>query len=125
MPVEVAATRGERFAKDGTPSPDYREARTTITLGKGEARDSVIPCPFEPDRIIVDPDAKVLQLSAKCDGEVLRFVLCPLSFVLCPSGKNPRWRLSGIHGSLSVARCRLQKTSASQASLVQGARLFG
>ena len=27
MPVEVAATRGERFAKDGSPSPDYREAR--------------------------------------------------------------------------------------------------
>jgi ABC-2 type transport system permease protein len=65
MPVEVAATRGERFAKDGSPSPDYREARTTLILGKGEARDPIISCDFEPDRIIVDPDAKVLQLQRK------------------------------------------------------------
>ncbi len=65
MPVEVAATRGERFAKDGTPSADYREARTTVTLGKGESRGVVIPCPFEPERIVVDPDAKVLQLRRK------------------------------------------------------------
>ena len=65
MPVEVAATRGERFAKDGTPTPDYREARTTVTLGKGESRDVVIHCPFEPERIVVDPDAKVLQLRRK------------------------------------------------------------
>ncbi len=65
MPVEVAATRGDRFAKDGSPSPDYREARTTLTLGKGEVGDPIIPCDFEPDRIIVDPDAKVLQLLRK------------------------------------------------------------
>ena len=65
MPVEVAATRGERFAKDGSPSPDYREARTTVMLGKGESRDVVITCPFEPERIVVDPDAKVLQLRRK------------------------------------------------------------
>ena len=37
MPVEVAATRGDRFKTDGTPDPDYREARTTITLGKAES----------------------------------------------------------------------------------------
>jgi ABC-2 type transport system permease protein len=65
MPVEVAATRGERFAKDGSPSPDYREARTTLTLGKGESGDPTFSCDFEPDRIIVDPDAKVLQLRRK------------------------------------------------------------
>jgi hypothetical protein len=65
MPVEVAATRGERFAQDGAPAPDYREVRTTVVLGKGEARDLVITCPFEPDRIVVDPDAKVLQLQRK------------------------------------------------------------
>jgi ABC-2 type transport system permease protein len=62
MPVEVAAARGERFAKDGSPDPQYREVRTTITLDRGEARDVLIACPFEPDRVIVDPDAKVLQL---------------------------------------------------------------
>jgi ABC-2 type transport system permease protein len=65
MPAEVAATRGERFAKDGTPSPDYREARTVVTIGKGESRDVVIICPFEPERAVVDPDAKVLQLRRK------------------------------------------------------------
>ena len=58
--------RGERFAKDGTPAPDYREARTTVTLGKGQSRDvSIIKCPFDPERIVVDPDAKVLQLRRK------------------------------------------------------------
>ena len=41
---------------------DYREARTTVILGKGESRNVLIDCPFEPERIIVDPDAKVLQL---------------------------------------------------------------
>ena len=65
MPVEVAATRGERFTKDGTPSPDYREARTVLTLGKGEKSDRSFSCDFDPDRIIVDPDVKVLQLQRK------------------------------------------------------------
>ena len=75
MPVEVAATRGERFAKDGSPSPDYREERTTIILGKGEARDAVIACRFEPDRIVVDPDAKVLQLRRRSAVAVLRIAV--------------------------------------------------
>jgi aminopeptidase N len=65
MPVEVAATRGERFDKDGLPSADYREARTTVVLGEGAVRDVVISCPFEPERIVVDPDARVLQLERK------------------------------------------------------------
>ena len=33
-----------------------------MTLGKVEVADPIISCDFEPDRIIVDPDAKVLQL---------------------------------------------------------------
>jgi hypothetical protein len=65
MPVTVAAFRGERFAKDGSPNGDYREARTTVTLGKGESRDFTINCPFEPERVVVDPDALVLQLRRK------------------------------------------------------------
>jgi hypothetical protein len=71
MPAEVAATRNDRFAKDGTPNALYREARTTVTVGAGETRDLVIDCPFEPERIIVDPDAKVLQLRRK--SAVLKF----------------------------------------------------
>jgi hypothetical protein len=71
MPVEIAATKGERFKKNGTASADYREARITITLGPGESKDIIIPCPFEPDRVVVDPDAKVLQLRRK--GAVAKF----------------------------------------------------
>ncbi len=65
MPVAIAASRGDRFAKDGSANPDYREARTTVTLGAGESREITIACPFEPERIVVDPDAKVLQLERK------------------------------------------------------------
>jgi aminopeptidase N len=65
MLVEIAATRGERFARSGPPSPDYRETRTKVILGKGEARDLVISCPFDPEQVVVDPDCKVLQLQRK------------------------------------------------------------
>jgi ABC-type transport system involved in multi-copper enzyme maturation permease subunit len=62
MPVDVAAVRGQRFDSQGKASPDYREARARRTLGKGEAREVTMDCPFEPERIVVDPDARVLQL---------------------------------------------------------------
>jgi hypothetical protein len=71
MPIEVAATRADRFvvqddaaaAHGPAPvSPDYREARTTIELGAGEKQTVTLDCDFEPERVIVDPDAKVLQL---------------------------------------------------------------
>ncbi len=65
VPVEVVAARGERFAKDGSSSSDYREARTTIHLGPGASHDVSLICPFEADRIVVDPDAKLLQLQRK------------------------------------------------------------
>ncbi len=62
MPVEVSATRGLRFDKTGQLSAEYREARATATVGKGQSQDLTITCPFEPESIIVDPDAQVLQL---------------------------------------------------------------
>jgi hypothetical protein len=65
MPVDVVATRGDRFTKDGAPAPDYREARAIVSPGKGETRDVQIYCDFEPDRVVVDPDARVLQLMRK------------------------------------------------------------
>jgi ABC-type Na+ efflux pump permease subunit len=65
MPVEVAAVRGERFQKDGTPGPDYADARAPLTLGAGESAEVRIPCDFEPQRLVVDPDARVLQLRRK------------------------------------------------------------
>jgi hypothetical protein len=66
MPVEVAAVRGERFpGEDAKPDPDkaYREARRTVVLGPGARRRVTLECPFEPERLVVDPDAKVLQLN--------------------------------------------------------------
>jgi hypothetical protein len=65
MPVEVAATHGERFVGAGVVSGDYREARVIATAGSGQSCELTILCPFEPDAIIVDPDAKVLQLQRK------------------------------------------------------------
>jgi ABC-2 type transport system permease protein len=65
MPVEVAATSGERTTKDGKPAEGYREARTRIVLGPGEEAGLTIPCGFKPEKLIVDPDARVLQLRRK------------------------------------------------------------
>lgn len=61
--VEVAVVRGERLLKDGSAGKDYLDARGTIALGKGEEKSVVIACAFEPDRVVVDPDARVLQLN--------------------------------------------------------------
>jgi ABC-2 type transport system permease protein len=65
MPVEIAAVAGERFGKDGEALPDYRDARADLVLGAGEEADVRIDCAFKPERIVVDPDAKVLQLRRK------------------------------------------------------------
>jgi ABC-2 type transport system permease protein len=66
MPVEVAAASlRERFGADGRESPGYRDVRTTLVLGPGEEREVRLVCPFDPQRLVVDPDAKVLQLQRK------------------------------------------------------------
>lgn len=93
MPVEIAAARGERFPDEeeeesgapgrgldtspGTvqaaapsvvapkPTQRYEDARTTLTLDAGESQEVVIRCEFEPERVLVDPDALVLQLQRK------------------------------------------------------------
>ncbi len=70
MAVEIAASRGERFPKKEKSSPasppsEYLEARKTVTLGAGESVEVTIPCNFEPQRIVVDPDVKVLSLGRK------------------------------------------------------------
>lgn len=65
MPVEIAATRGERFGKDGKPKGDYRESRATVVLGAGEERKVTLRCAFKPQRALADPDALVLQLRRK------------------------------------------------------------
>ena len=71
MPVEIAAARGERFDDDGAPHPAYRESRVTVTPEPGELTQLEIPCDFQPDRFVVDPDALVLQLNR--ESALLRF----------------------------------------------------
>jgi ABC-2 type transport system permease protein len=56
MPVEVAAVRGFR-GEDG-----YQECRGQLTLSPAQTRKVELRCPFEPERLILDPDVKVLQL---------------------------------------------------------------
>ncbi len=71
MPVEIAATRGTRFPKDDKdststdkkPSDDYQESRQTIVMGPGAKQSVTLQCTFEPERVVVDPDARVLQLN--------------------------------------------------------------
>jgi aminopeptidase N len=65
MTVEVAAVASERFGANGRQSDDYREARVSVELGEGESKEVRIRCPFKPDRVLVDPDALVLQLARK------------------------------------------------------------
>ncbi|HET6462545.1 MAG TPA: hypothetical protein VFH33_01990, partial [Candidatus Krumholzibacteria bacterium] len=48
-----------------TVDPAYKDARTTITLGAGESKPVTIQCDFDPDKIVVDPDVRVLQLKRK------------------------------------------------------------
>jgi ABC-type transport system involved in multi-copper enzyme maturation permease subunit len=62
MPLEVAAAKGDRMDDEGKPVPDYRDARLEVTLDAGEEKEVVIATDFEPDRVLVDPDVRVLQL---------------------------------------------------------------
>jgi ABC-2 type transport system permease protein len=66
MPIEVAAaSRRERFRDDGKETAGYRDVRATLVLGLGEEKQVRLVCPFDPQRLVVDPDAKVLQLQRK------------------------------------------------------------
>jgi hypothetical protein len=71
MPVEVAAARGERFAEEATDAAAYRDARVTVLLGPDEETYVTLRCDFEPDRVLVDPDALVLQLER--EDALIRF----------------------------------------------------
>ena len=70
MPIELAVAFGERFPDDEAdesdaqePTPDYRDARTEVTVAAGESVSFEIRSDFEPDRVMVDPDVLVLQLN--------------------------------------------------------------
>ncbi len=71
MPVEIAATSGDRWNEpDSTgaaylANPDYKDARVAVTLGAGESKSLTIHCDFDPEKVVVDPDVRVLQLKRK------------------------------------------------------------
>jgi len=73
MPVDVAATAGERWKKleNGnaespyTVAPDYKDTRDTITLAAGESKTISLHCEFKPEHVVVDPDVRILQLKRK------------------------------------------------------------
>ena len=67
MPVEVAAARGDRFphGKAKKDAVAYQDARATVTLAAGESKPVDIACAFEPQRVLVDPDVRVLMLERK------------------------------------------------------------
>jgi len=65
--VQAAGSLPERkkSPSDGAKDKTYHDARTTITLGAGESQDVALRCPFDPEIVLVDPDALVLQLERK------------------------------------------------------------
>jgi hypothetical protein len=62
MPIEIAATRGERFPKKRTSDNTWSDARGTVLLAAGEEKPVTIHCGFEPQNLVVDPDVTVLML---------------------------------------------------------------
>ena len=57
---------------NGSPAEgEYRDARVSVVLGPGESQSVRIECAFEPERILVDPDARVLQLRREAAVEDL------------------------------------------------------
>jgi hypothetical protein len=71
MPVELAAVKGERFPErteeeaargPAVQSPDYQESRASVVLGPGEKQEVTVRAAFAPERWVVDPDVRVLQL---------------------------------------------------------------
>jgi hypothetical protein len=65
MPITIAAAKGERFDAKGVAKADYRDARAELTLEAGETKNVTVHCDFDADRVLIDPDAVVLQLRRK------------------------------------------------------------
>ncbi len=59
--VDVAAARGERFGDETAAGIGYRRKVTTVRLQPDVPTSVLLKLEFEPDRLIVDPDVRVLQ----------------------------------------------------------------
>jgi ABC-2 type transport system permease protein len=67
MPIEVAAVRGERFPSDSGKKPTkkvepYVAELVSLTLGTKDRQTVTIRSAFKPERVVVDPNVRVLQL---------------------------------------------------------------
>ena len=66
MPIDVAAIRGERFPSDSTEkskkAEPYAAEMTPLTLGAKETQTITIRTSFKPEKLVVDPNVRVLQL---------------------------------------------------------------
>jgi hypothetical protein len=58
----AAAARRDGSNENGDESPGCREAGIVVIIGPGEELPVTIRCDLAPDRILPDPDARVLQL---------------------------------------------------------------
>lgn len=67
MPVDVAAARGERFPDDTTRAKGvaYAQSVTRVVIPAGTAQSVVVASDFQPEKVVVDPDVRVLQLRRK------------------------------------------------------------
>ena len=67
--VQVAATAGDRWSDEGDDrtrsvvAEGYREARTELHIDWAESVEFEIRAPFDPERVVADPDVLVLQLN--------------------------------------------------------------
>ncbi len=67
--VQVAATAGERWSDEGDDrtrsvvAEGYREARTELYVDWAASVEFEIRVPFDPERIVADPDVLILQLN--------------------------------------------------------------
>jgi hypothetical protein len=77
--VDVAATRGERFPRTRTKDNAWSDARATVQLGPGEEKPVTLRCRFEPQRLVVDPDVRVLMLERQKAERALRPASAPAS----------------------------------------------
>jgi ABC-2 type transport system permease protein len=64
-PAEPPKAARIGLTTSGSPAEPFAEQRATVTLGPGEEQEIVLRCAFEPQQLVVDPDALVLQLKRK------------------------------------------------------------
>src|SRR5262249_818124 len=74
MPVDIAVVRGERFPDDtakGKKTPYFASSTSVVIDGK-QKRTVTIRSNFVPEKIVVDPDVRVLQLRRQSAERKLR-----------------------------------------------------